>query len=162
MLADASITSQELERICLANASIFMNGCIDRRMAGIEPNMYQETPVVQVPIATPSGTSSSQSGQPPLALDIVQHLQALEISINSKFSELQDLLQQHDRSMKMMLKSHQNSMKQSVKAQLEKSQIDQRRYIDAALQRNGGTVQALADPPLSLLNSNTREPWYGC
>lgn len=128
-------------------------------MAMNELDMQQETPVVQVQTEPSSRVSSNQSGQPPfvLDLDLVQHLQNLEISINSKFSELQDLLQQHDRSMKKMLKSHQNSMKQSVKAQLEKSQLDQRRYIDEALQRHEKMVQPSANPPLPLPNSENRE-----
>lgn len=66
---------------------------------------------------------------------ILEEIQVLESSINAKFAELQDLVQQHDRSMKQMLKAHQNSVKQSVKAQLEKLQTDLRRHIDDALQK---------------------------
>lgn len=64
-----------------------------------------------------------------------EDLRMLESSINAKFAELQNLLQQHDRSMKQILKAHHNSIKQSVKAQLEKSHSDLRRYLDDALQK---------------------------
>lgn len=64
-----------------------------------------------------------------------EDLRTLESSINAKFAELQNLLHQHDRTMKQMLKAHQNSIKQSVKAQLEKSHADLRQYLDDALQK---------------------------
>jgi regulator of replication initiation timing len=66
---------------------------------------------------------------------ISKDIRALESSINTKFAELQNLLQQHDRSVKQMLKAHQNSVKQSVKAQLEKAQADQRKHLEDALQK---------------------------
>jgi hypothetical protein len=65
----------------------------------------------------------------------VGDVRELELAIHVKLAELQTLLQQHDRSMKQMLKSHQNSIKQSVKAQLERSQADQRKYLDDMLQK---------------------------
>ena len=72
----------------------------------------------------------------PACLSIAsEDLRTLESSINAKFAELQNLLHQHDRSMKQMLKAHQNSIKQSVKAQLEKSHADLRQYLDDALQK---------------------------
>lgn len=74
-----------------------------------------------------------------------QQLQILESSINTKLTELHILLQQHDRNMKQMLKSHQNSVKQSVKAQLEKSQMDQRRYMDDALKNQETILRGLFD-----------------
>lgn len=72
----------------------------------------------------------------PLSISIASDdLRILESSINAKFAELQNLLHQHDRSMKQMLKAHQNSIKQSVKAQLEKSHADLRQYLDDALRK---------------------------
>jgi gas vesicle protein len=66
---------------------------------------------------------------------ISKDIRALESSINTKFAELQNLLQQHDRSVKQMLKAHQKSVKQSVKAQLEKAQADQGKHLEDALQK---------------------------
>lgn len=62
-------------------------------------------------------------------------IRVLESSINAKFAELQNLVQQHDRSMKQMLKAHQNSVEQSVKAQPQKAQTDLRQYLDDVLQK---------------------------
>ena len=131
---------------------------LDARMAAINHNMQQESPVVQEQIEKPSHVSPGQSGQLIPALDLVQHLQVLETSIHSKVSELQHLLEQHDQSMKKLLKSHQNSMKQSVKAQIEKSQVDQRRYIDESLQRHKSMVEASTESRLFPSKSNFQEP----
>ena len=72
---------------------------------------------------------------PPAISIAFEDLRILESSISAKFAELQNLLHQHDRSMKQMLKAHQNSIKQSVKAQLEKSHSDLRQYLDDTLRK---------------------------
>lgn len=67
-------------------------------------------------------------------------LQSLEASINSKFTELLALLQNHDKATKQILKSHQNSVKQSVRMQLERSHAETRKYVDEAMMVSAGLV----------------------
>lgn len=72
-------------------------------------------------------------------------LQSLEASINSKFTELLALLQNHDKATKQILKSHQNSVKQSVRTQLERSHAETRKYVDEAMMVSAGIVVGMLD-----------------
>lgn len=72
-------------------------------------------------------------------------LQSLESSINSKFTELLGLLQNHDKATKQILKSHQNSVKQSVRTQLERSHVETRKYVDEAMMVSAGHVVDMLD-----------------
>lgn len=91
----------------------------------------------------------------------VEDILVLETAIHEKFTELQNLLQQHDRSMKLLLKSHQNSIKQSVKAQLEKSQSDQRKYLDDMLQKQDVVLRKFTDEYGPEKHPGESESWAG-
>lgn len=97
-------------------------------------------PLVKQNPPPPAPTSS-----PDQQAQLFLQLQSLEASINSKFTELLALLQNHDKATKQILKSHQNSVKQSVRMQLERSHAETRKYVDEAMMVSAGLIVNMLD-----------------
>lgn len=120
---------------------------LDHLLHPYQPPQHPKTGLQHVKLRPQFARPRSPSSTPhphsnPNLPDQAQQLQKLESTVNSKFAELQALLQQHDKSAKQILKAHENSVKQSIKAQLEQSHAEQRRYVDDALSnpRGGGVL----------------------
>lgn len=109
-----------------------------------EPNNDLTTPHEPTRQHTKNPPAPSTPSSPDEQQTLLLHqLQSLEASINSKFTELLTLLQNHDKTTKQVLKSHQNSVKQSVRTQLEKSHAEMRRYVDEAMMDPGLVMEML-------------------